>query len=99
MASRAGEYRRAVCLWLCRSVTFVLLVLVLAAVIALLRGGSFEGLARTEFRWLPVLFVALVTQVVFDYWDPEWLSDDGGLVVILVTNAAVAVFLARNWNL
>jgi hypothetical protein len=80
-------------------VTFVLLVLVVAAGIAALRGGSFETLARTDFRWVPVLIAALLAQVAFDIWDPDWLSEGGGLAVILVTNAAVAVFLARNWSL
>lgn len=84
---------------MCRCVTFVLLVLAIAAVVALVRGGSFHNLARTEFRWSWLLLAALVTQLVFDYWDPEWLSDGGGLAVILLTNAAVAVFLARNWEI
>ncbi|MGH2807124.1 MAG: DUF5317 domain-containing protein [Actinomycetota bacterium] len=79
--------------------TFVLLVLVVAAIVALVRGGTFHELARTNFRWSPLLLAALVAQLVFDYWDPEWLSEGGGLAVILITNAAVAVFLARNWNL
>jgi hypothetical protein len=74
-------------------------VLVLAAAIAALRGGSFEELARTDFRWVPVLIAALVAQVGFDIWDPAWLSDTGGLAVILITNALVAVFLGRNWKL
>lgn len=78
---------------------FVVPVAFVAALYGLVRGGSLEPLARTSFRYLWILFAGLVGQVVFDIWDPNWLSETGGLVVILASNAAVVVFLALNRHL
>lgn len=79
--------------------TLVLVVAALAVVIGLVRRGSLDELARTEFRWVPVLVIALVIQVGADIWDPQWLGESGGLAVLIGTNAAVGVFLIRNWKL
>ena len=76
-----------------------LIVAVIAAVIARLRGGSFQSLAATEFRWPWLLWTGLVIQVGLDVWDPSWLSSDGALAVVLATNALVAAFLALNQRL
>lgn len=83
-------------LWLSRSMIVALIVAVLATLLALLRGGSLERLAATELRSLPLLFGALVVQVVVDVADPAWLGDAGGLVVLLATNALVTLFLVLN---
>ncbi|MDQ4025925.1 MAG: DUF5317 domain-containing protein [Actinomycetota bacterium] len=76
-----------------------LVIAVLAGVVARLRGGSVHDLAETTFRWTPLLVGGLVMQVVFIYWDPEWLGEAGGLAVVLASNAAVAVWLFANRTL
>ena len=73
-----------------------LVLAVLTAALARLRGGSLTGLAETTFRWTPLLVGGLVFQITFLYWDPEWLGDTGGLVVVLASNVAVAVWLVAN---
>jgi hypothetical protein len=73
---------------------FVLAVLV--GIAARLRGGSVHDLAETTFRWTPLLVAALVLQIGFIYWDPEWLGERGGVVVVLASNAAVAAWLFAN---
>ena len=78
---------------------FVALVAVVAALYGLVRGGSLDGLAKTQFRYVWVLIVGLVVQVVFDIWDPSWLGETGDLVVLLATYVAVATFLALNRQL
>ena len=79
--------------------TLVLVVTALAVVIGLLRRGSLDELARTEFHWVPVLVAALLVQVAADIWDPPWLGESGALAVLIGTNIAVAAFLIRNWEL
>lgn len=78
---------------------FILPVVAVAVAFALVRGGSLDALARTQFRWLSVLFGALVVQAAFDIWDPSWLDDTGDVVILVGSNVAVAVFLAVNWSL
>lgn len=79
-----------------RGVILVLIVAVGAALYGFARGGSLDGLANTRFRYVWVLFLGLVIQAGFGMWDPAWLTDTGALVIVLVSNAAVALFLAIN---
>ncbi|HEX2294661.1 MAG TPA: DUF5317 family protein [Actinomycetota bacterium] len=76
-----------------------LVLAVVTGIAARLRGGSLATLADTTFTWTPLLVAGLVFQVTFLYWDPEWLGDAGGLVVVLGSNLAVAVWLAANRTL
>lgn len=76
-----------------------LVLAVLTGVAARLRGGSVDDLADTTFRWTPLLVAGLVVQVLFLYWEPSWLGDAGGLVVLIVSNLAVAVWLVANRTL
>lgn len=76
-----------------------LVLAVLAGVAARLRGGSLNDLSETTFRWTPLLVAGLVVQLTFLYWDPEWLGERGGLVVLLASNVTVAVWLALNRSL
>lgn len=76
-----------------------MLLVVAAAIAGLLRGGSLESIAETNFRWVPVLFAALILQLGFDLWDPAWLSDRGGLAILLASHVAVALFFGLNWKL
>lgn len=78
---------------------FVIPVAVVAALYGLVRGGSLEPLARTDFRYPSILFAGLFVQAGFGIWDPAWLPDTGDLVVLLASNAAVVVFLAINRHL
>jgi hypothetical protein len=68
----------------------------LAGIVARLRGGSLNDLAETTFAWTPLLVFGLVFQIVFVYWDPDWLGEAGGLAVILVSNLAVGAWLFLN---
>lgn len=77
----------------------LLVVIALATVVALVRGGSLDHLAETEFRFGPLLLIALVAQFGLDLWDPPWLNETGDLAVLLVTNLAVAIFLFVNRHL
>ena len=77
----------------------VLAVVVVAALFGLILGGSLDSLAATKFRFLWLLFAALLIQVGFTMWDPEWLTEAGDLAVLLVTNSVVAAFLALNRRL
>jgi hypothetical protein len=74
----------------------LVIVAVLALVAGLLRGGSLEALADTRVRWLLLLFEGLLVQVVFDVWDPPGLTASGALAVLVVSNVAVACFVALN---
>ena len=76
-----------------------LVLAVLTGIVARLRGGSVETLAATTFRWTPVLVAGLVLQITFLYWNPEWLGDTGGLLVVLASNLTVAVWLFVNRSL
>ena len=75
-------------------------ILVLAIVggcaAGLIAGGSLESLARTTFRWAPLLAISLLGQVLFLYWSPGWLANGPKLAVLLALNALVAVFLVLN---
>ena len=77
----------------------ILPVAAVAALYGLVRGGSLEGLANTPFRFVWLLFAGLIAQVGVGIWDPPWLSETGELVVVLGSNAVVAVFLALNRHL
>jgi hypothetical protein len=79
--------------------SIALMVAVAAALIGLLRGGSLDSLASTPFKALPLLFASLVVQAGADIWNPDWLPEWGALLVLLLTNAGVAIFLLLNRHL
>ncbi len=72
---------------------------IVVAIIGLLRGGSFEALARTRFRLPEILFAGLLVQIALDVWQPEWMSDELSLALLLASYAAVVVFLIVNRTL
>lgn len=82
-----------------KGMIIALVAAAIAAGVALLRGGSLDSLAQTPFRWLPLLFVALVVQIAFVILDPTWISQAGALLVILGSITVVAVFLTLNRRL
>ncbi len=76
-----------------------LIIIIVATSLALLLGGSLEAIARTRFRYVWLLFAGLGIQLVFSYWSPTFIGDRAGLAILLVSNAAVALFLALNARL
>ena len=78
---------------------WVLAIAGVACLYGLVRGGSLEGIAATKFRFVWLLFVGFVVQIGFTLWNPEWLTETGELVVLVVSNALVALFLATNLRL
>jgi hypothetical protein len=80
----------------------VILTLLLAAIVAgvaVMRGGSLERLAATEFKWPWLVGIGLGAQIGLEMWSPDWLDDGIGLVVLLASNALVALFLVLNIRL
>ncbi|MEA2460828.1 MAG: hypothetical protein QOH90_1005 [Actinomycetota bacterium] len=73
-----------------------LLVAIIAAGIAVARGGSLDNLARTRFRWTQVLFAALLLQILFEIWTPASFGPGLRLAVTLVSIAGVLIFLVLN---
>ena len=70
--------------------------LVIALTAGLLRGGSLEQLAQTRVRWVILLIEGLLVQLVFDIWDPDGLTSDGELAVLLISNLSVLAFVLLN---
>lgn len=80
----------------------MILTVLLAAVVAgvaVMRGGSLDRLAATEFRWPWLVVLGLGAQLGLEMWSPDWLDDGVGLAVLLASNALVAVFLLINIRL
>lgn len=77
----------------------ILMVAVGAGLYGLVRGGSIEGIAATKFRLIWLVFAGFVVQAGFSVWNPAWLSETGELVVIVGSNALVALFLVVNLRL
>jgi len=74
----------------------VLIIAVLTTVIALLRGGSLESLAATKVKWLWLVWVGLIAQVGFRIFEPSWLTDTWGLIVLASTNLVIVWFMVLN---
>lgn len=77
----------------------ILPVAVVAGLYGLVRGGSLEGLAATRFRFVWLLAVGFIVQIGFSLWNPEWLNETGEVVVVVGSNALVALFLVMNLRL
>jgi hypothetical protein len=76
-----------------------LLVGLIAAVLAILRGGSLRSLADTQFRWVPLLYAALIVQIVFEFWSPSWIHGAAAFALLMATTAGIAAFLFANRTL
>jgi Family of unknown function (DUF5317) len=76
-----------------------LLVAVVAAIVAILQGGSLERLAATKFRAVPLLLLGLAVQILFGFWSPSWMTDAVGLAVLIVSNVFVLSWLIVNRSL
>ena len=74
----------------------VLIVAGLAALVGVLLGGSLSSLADTRFRWGWLIFAGLALQLVFDLWDPDWLSRAQATAIVLASNAMILVFVVLN---
>jgi hypothetical protein len=80
-------------------VILVLAVAAVAGLYGLVRGGSLDGVAATQFRFVWLLFAGFVIQIGFTMWNPAWLNETGELAVLVGSNALVAVFLVLNLRL
>lgn len=76
-----------------------LLLAIPAVAFAVLRGGSLDRLATTQFRWWWLLAIGLGAQIGVEMWAPDSLGAGGRLAVLLGSNALVAIFLAANHRL
>lgn len=76
-----------------------LLGAIVAVLAALFQGGSLERLARTNFKAVFLLVSGLALQVLFGIWSPSWLTDWGGLTVLVVSNLLVLAWLIANRSL
>jgi Family of unknown function (DUF5317) len=75
------------------------LLAAIAVLAGLLRGGSFDRLASTRFRFLWLLWIGFALQIGAQIWSPDWLTESWELAVLLVSNALVAAFLISNFRL
>jgi hypothetical protein len=73
----------------------VLVLAVVAVLIGLARGGSLSSLAATKVRWLWLVYAGVLMQVI----GAIALSGDTGLVVVLASNAVIALWLLLNVRL
>ena len=76
-----------------------ILVGAIGAGIGVARGGSLEGIASTQFRWLSLLFVNLVIALGFEIVDLPGVTDGQQLLLVLLTTTGVAMFLLLNRHL
>lgn len=72
---------------------------IVAVAVAVIRGGSLDNLARTEFRWLPYLFVGLAIQIAYEWLPLEGLDKTKAAVVVVGSFVLVGAFLASNHRL
>ena len=72
-----------------------LVVAVGAGLVGRLRGGSFAALSEARFRYLPLLYLGLAIQLIFEFWDAG-LSEGRELGILISSNLLVAAFLL--WN-
>lgn len=81
---------------------FVLLVLALAVVLSLVRGGRFHRLAQAPLRWVWLLFVGVMFQVAADALVILELLEATGAVaygLLLTSQVLVIVWVLGNWQL
>lgn len=73
-----------------------LVVAVIAVGVGVLRGGSLEQLAETQFRAIPLLIAGIGLQIPFSLWSPSWVNDVVSLGVLIGSNMLVLSFLVVN---
>ena len=73
----------------------VLVAAVVAACVALARGGSLSALASTQFRWTWILFVSLFVQIGADIWASD-ISRGLGVALFVLSYVGVALFMLLN---
>lgn len=81
---------------------FVLLVLAIAVVLSLLRGGRFHRLAHAPLRWVWLLFVGVMFQVAADALVILEVLEATGAVtygLLLTSQILVIVWVIGNWQL
>jgi hypothetical protein len=76
-----------------------LIVAVLAMLVGLLFGGTFESLVTTKVRWLWLVYIGFIVQITALMWSPQWLEGGPEVVVLALTNVPIAIFMALNHRL
>ena len=69
---------------------------VVAVLLGLSRGGSFDSLARTRLRTGYLVIAGLVLQVSFAIFTPGWLTSASALAIVLVSNGLILAFIVLN---
>ena len=75
------------------------LIALCAGIVALVGGGSLQGLKDTRFRGLGLIIGSFFVQFTFVLWPPEWLTRASAFAVLLLTQAAVVAFVLLNRRL
>lgn len=75
-----------------------LLIVGVAIVVSLLRGGRFSRIALADLRWSGLLFVGLGLQIALDLGAARGLLEGtAGYVVLLASQVLVLVWVVANW--
>lgn len=82
-----------------RPVLIAAVIAVVALGVALLRGGSLDSLANTQFRWLVYLWVGLAIQVAYSFLPLDNLSKGRAVLVLLLSYVMVTAFFVANHRL
>ena len=77
----------------------VLIVSVVCAGIAILKGGSLRNLAGTSFRLVWLLVAGAVISFAAGFFDPAWLSESLSAAITVAVLASAVVFLFANRDL
>ena len=77
-----------------------LLTIILVIAVALLRGGSLRNLATVKLRWLPLVIVGFVLQLlIFTPFASSPLIAFATLPIYVLSLALLAIWVAANWRI
>src|SRR5690349_20107561 len=77
-----------------------LLVIVLVIVVALLRGGSLRNFAAVQLRWLPLVIVAFVLQLlIFTPFARSPLVAFATVPIYVLSMILLVIWVAGNWRI
>jgi len=77
-----------------------LLVIVLVIVVALLRGGSLRNFATVQLRWLPLVIVAFVLQLlIFTPFARSPLVAFATVPIYVLSMILLVIWVAGNWRI
>jgi hypothetical protein len=77
-----------------------LIVIVLVIIVALLRGGSLRNFAALQLRWLPLVIVGFVLQLlIFTPFARSPLVTFATLPIYVLSLSLLAIWVAANWRI